>query len=196
MRLIVLSEGIIFALIAIVVAIFLIHLFSGTSFSQLFNANLVLNANLGIISILALSFLGIIILIGLYPSVYASSFPEVITLKGSYSLSSKGSRLRNILIVIQFAAAISIASIAYFIQIQYNYMKNFSTGIEKENIVYIPLKRIKTDLKTLGDQMTENPQILDYTFSESLPGNVYMGWTRPFMDEYVFSHLGLSVIIS
>ena len=186
MRLIVLSEGIAFTLIAIVVALFLIHFFSGTSFSQLFNANLALNANIPIISILVLLFFGIIILIGLYPSIYASSFPEVIALKGSYSLSSKGSRLRNILIVIQFAAAISIASIAYFIQIQYDYMKNFSTGIEKENIVYIPIKRIKTDLKTLGEQMIDNPQVLDYTFAQSIPGNVYMGWTRPFMDEYVF----------
>ena len=186
MRLMILGEGIGFTLISLILSLLLISLFADTSFSQLFSADLSLSKNKTIIETLALLFIIIMVLVGIYPSIYASSFPEVIALKGSYSLSAKGSKLRNILIVIQFAAAISISSIAYFIQIQYDYMKNFSTGIEKENIVYIPLKGIKSGLKTLGDEMTKDAKVLDYTLSEFLPGNVGMGWTRNFMDEYVF----------
>lgn len=184
-RLMIICEGIGFAFIAFVISLLLIHLFSDTSLSQLFSADLNLSNNLNIIFILGILFLILIIIIGIYPSIYASSFPEAITLKGSYTLSKEGSKLRNVLIVVQFIAAISIASIAYFIKIQNEYMKNFSTGIQKENIVYLPLRNIKTDLKTFGDEIIKNPQVLNYTFSESFPGEVGMGWGRNFLEKNV-----------
>lgn len=174
-----LFEGVFLALIAVCIALLIIYVFSASAISQFFAADLNLSTNLTTIIILAFILVGLTILAGIYPSRYALSFPEAVALNNSFALSPRGAKLQNILIVIQFIGAIGLCSVAYFIKIQHDYMKNYSIGIERENIVYLPLRGIQ-NIKTVGEEMLKNPHILEYTASESVPGNIGMGWGRVF----------------
>lgn len=181
----IICEGIGFAIIAFLFALFIVYLFGTTPLSEFFIADLSVGENLLQIIILGIVFISIIAIISIYPSHYASSIPETMTLNGSFALSPAGVSLRNILITIQFVSAISLCCIAFFIKVQHDYMKNYSIGLQKENIVYIPLKGIKTDIKTLGEEMCKNADISDYTASESVPGNIGLGWGRQFEGKQV-----------
>jgi len=107
-------------------------------------------------------------------------------LSGSFVLSERSRKMRNTLITIQFISAISLIIISVFIKIQHDYMQNYSWGIQKENIIYLPAKELKTDIKTFGDELKKNPQVVDYTASGSVPGDMSLTWSlEDFEGKYV-----------
>jgi putative ABC transport system permease protein len=59
-------------------------------------------------------------------------------------------------------------------------MKNYEWGMQKENIIYLPCKQIKTNIKTFGEELKKDPRVLDYTASNFIPGEVGMMWGRDF----------------
>ncbi|MBD8346946.1 ABC transporter permease [Dysgonomonas sp. HGC4] len=178
-------EGIFFALISLCLSVILVNFFASSPLSSFFSASLLISENLFLIGVVGLFLLALIAIVGIYPAKYATSFPEAVALNNSFVLSPRGVYMRNMLILIQFVAAISLCCIAYFIKIQHEYMINYSSGIQKENIVYLPLRGLDTDLNSFGDEMIKNPLVLDYTASEAIPGTVPMGWGRRFEDKQV-----------
>ena len=185
LRTTILLEGVFFTLIAIVLALLMIHTFSSSTLSGFFAADFSISDNLPMIGILIALFILFIVIVAIYPASYTSSFPEAVALNSSFALSPKGIRIRNILITIQFTAAVTISCIALYIKIQHSYMQNYSTGIQRENIVYLPNKGLNTDLYTLGEEMTRNPNILDYTASLDIPGTITTVWGRRFEEKHV-----------
>ena len=185
LRTTILLEGVFFALIAIILALLIIHTFASSALSGFFAADFSISDNLPMIGILIALFILLIVIVAIYPARYASSFPEAVALNSSFTLSPKGIKIRNILITIQFTAAVSISCIALYIKIQHSYMQNYSTGIQRENIVYLPNKGLNTDLYTLGEEMSRNPNILDYTASLDIPGNITTEWGRKFEEKQV-----------
>lgn len=175
-----LSEGVLLSLLSAVLALGIIYAFSSSTLSQFFTADLSLSENLPLIAFLVVLYVVLIIIVGIYPAQYGTSFHTAITLNGSFALSPKGVKLRNILLAIQFVAAISISAIAIYIKLQHDYMKNFATGIQKENIVYLPTQGIETDMYTFAAEMKRNSDIIDFTASEFIPGRIGMGWGRDF----------------
>lgn len=178
-------EGTFWALISIGLALLYIQFFSESVLAEFFQADITILANTSLIVIVGISLLVITFMVNLYPAIYATSFKMDTALKGSFSLSSKGNQLRNILITIQFIIAIVLIIISGFIKIQQNYMQNYDWGIEKENIVYLPLGGLKTDYNTLGKELMQNSNIYDYTASMFVPGYVGMGWGRGFEGKQV-----------
>lgn len=180
-----LSEGVMLSLIALLIAAAIIYAFTSSTLSQFFTADLSITENAPLLIILLILYIGLIMLIGVYPARYASSFATAVALNGSFALSPKGVKLRNSLLTVQFIAAISISVIAIYIQVQHDYMKNFATGIQKENIIYLPLQGLETDIYTIATEMKRNPDIMDFTASEFIPGNVGMSWGRNFEGKQV-----------
>lgn len=178
-------EGVFTAFIAIILALFYIYVFSSSAMSAYFSADLSLSANVPLLIGIGIGLLILVNIVGVYPSRYITSFPEAIALNGSFALSPKGVRLRNVLITVQFTAAIFLICVATFIKIQYDYMQSYNWGIQKENIVYLSLNGLKTGYKTLGEEVIKNPDITDYTASRFVPGKVYMGWGRDFEGKYI-----------
>jgi putative ABC transport system permease protein len=97
-------------------------------------------------------------------------------LSGSFSQSKGSVFLRNVLITLQFFFAITLIIVAIFIKVQHSYMLNYSWGIQKENIIYLPVYKGDVDVTTLMDELKQNPDVLDYTISPSLPGKVRQNW--------------------
>jgi len=178
-------EGVFLAFIAYMLALLYVFAFSTSGLSSYFSADLFLSANLWMLLIIGVFFLLCINFISIYPARYLTSFKEAIVLNGSFALSPAGVKLRNVLIVTQFTAAIFLICVATFIKMQHDYMQKFNWGIEKENIVYLPVNGLKTDFKTFGEEAIKSPSVLDFTASRFIPGKVYMGWGRNFEGIYV-----------
>lgn len=178
-------EGVFFAFVAFLLALFYVYVFSTLTFSSYFSANLSLLQNAGLLVIIGVVLLVFINIISIYPAGYLTSFKEAMALKGSFALSPGGVKLRNVLVVIQFMAAIFLICVAVFIKIQHDYMQSYNWGIEKENIIYVPLSGLNTNFKTFGEEAIKNPLVSDYTASRFVPGDVQMGWGREFEGVYI-----------
>lgn len=110
------------------------------------------------------------ILAGIYPAFYLSSLKPVRVLKGE-AVSGKGNvRLRQVLVVLQFALSIFIALSAIFMYLQLKYMQEKELGFDKENLICIPMTRnIRDKYYTLKKELLNVPMILGVTAASHNP---------------------------
>ncbi|HBC78247.1 MAG TPA: hypothetical protein DEO60_00870 [Bacteroidales bacterium] len=164
-------ESFFLVLLALVLALILMGLLlpvfnniSGKSFtlSDLFHIRFIVSI------LIAGSATGIIA--GLYPALYLASFKPVTILKGA-SVSGKGNgRLRQILVVIQFALSILIAVASVFMYLQLKYLQNKDLGFDKENLLCIPMTdQMKSKYYSLKDELGKEPLIEGVTAARSNP---------------------------
>jgi putative ABC transport system permease protein len=85
---------------------------------------------------------------GIYPAFYLSSFQPVKTLKGVFESSHRKRKLRNALVIFQFAISVTLIICTLLIQIQLNFMKKLELGFNKENIVVVPMPDRESRTKT------------------------------------------------
>ncbi|MDR0614240.1 MAG: ABC transporter permease [Dysgonamonadaceae bacterium] len=187
LRLVIATESVLFTAVAIALAFAGIRCLKGSAFAQeLFptvefslwsHAGLFAAAS-GIILLLAFA-------VGLYTMRYVMSFDETEALKGSFSMGRQGVKMRNLLIVFQFTAAIALICLAIFINRQNSYMQNFDWGIPKKNIVYLPLAGLGKSSQSFGQELLRDPRIDDYCITRALPGRVGMAWGRRFEGKHI-----------
>jgi putative ABC transport system permease protein len=79
----------------------------------------------------------ITLLAGAYPATILSAFVPSQVLKGSFSSSDKGVRLRGILVVAQFAISAILIIASLIVLNQLNYMKTKELGFDKEAVISI-----------------------------------------------------------
>ncbi|HVS91616.1 MAG TPA: ABC transporter permease [Mucilaginibacter sp.] len=80
-----------------------------------------------------------ILVAGSYPSLVLSSFNPVVTLKGKMSKQSGGAVVRKVFTTLQFAISIGLIIGGIVIDRQLYYMRHADTGINKENVIMIPV---------------------------------------------------------
>ncbi len=133
-------ESIIFCLIASILALALaipgLSLFNGLvdrsfELQSLFNFDFLGKATL------------IILLIGLvagtYPALVLSSFKPAEVLKGKLTTSSKGIRIRGVLVTLQFTISAILIAASLIIGRQVNYIKDKELGFDKEAVIHMPI---------------------------------------------------------
>jgi putative ABC transport system permease protein len=122
---------------------------------------------------------------GIYPAVYSTAFKPAMAINGSFASSTGSKMLRNTLIVIQFVSAVILVTVSGFIKLQHDYMQDKSWGIRKENVVYLPVRYL-TDSWAFETELRKNPDIFDATYTEFLPGaSQMMSWTIKLEDREV-----------
>lgn len=174
-------ESALISLIAFGLSLVWTLLFTASPAADFFTADLAFSANRAILLLTGVLALAAGFLAGVYPAFYMTSFPPALVLKGSFALTPKGKRLRNSLLVFQFITTIVLITVASFIKLQHDFMRDMDTGFDRENIVYLPLNQeIQKQLNAFTNELQARPEITDYTLTRFLPGHVGMGWGRQF----------------
>lgn len=126
------------------------------------------------------------VLAGLYPSKYITSPPIAQTVKGNIHFTGKGKSLRNALIIVQFVFTIALITSSFVIEKQLNYWRNFDIGINKDHVVYLSTTPdLQKHYKAFADELIKNRNIVDYTYTQFIPGHVGMGWGREVEGQYI-----------
>ena len=107
------------------------------------------------------------VIAGIYPAHYMVSFPPALVLKGSFGLSVSGRRLRTALIGFQFIISTMLIIGASFIQLQNDYMRDYSLGFDKDQIAVVQLSNelYQKNHEMYTEQLKQFSGIVDVAFS-------------------------------
>jgi len=167
------GESIIISFIALLLAVILTFLFLPV-FNSLSGKHLTFyfwNDFKIIISLIGLTLVTGIIS-GSYPSLYLSSFIPVKALKNAgHAKTSNRSLLRKILVVVQFAIAISLIVVTIIMYNQLNFIKNKDLGFQKENIIcFDAVGGFGRNYEAVKNELLQNPNFISVTKSLSPTG--------------------------
>lgn len=112
------------------------------------------------------------LLAGGYPAWRLSRLGTLHSLKGKLDASGRH-RLRNTLIVIQFAIAVLLISGTLVLRSQLAYMQNKDLGFNKEQVIAFPLNGKKNDreaLQLLRNELQDKPGIVSVSASDNILG--------------------------
>lgn len=117
---------------------------------------------------------------GIFPARYSTSFNTAMVLKGSFSLSASGRRLRTVLVGFQYVVSFILILCSLFITVQVRFMKNHDMGFSRDQIIEFSISdAIGESRETFRQMLLENPDIQDVTFAGNLiVSQGKMGWGR------------------
>ncbi len=174
------TESVTLILFALVLAFALVMLFNMSQLTHLISAESAFAANVGMTVLTVIIAIAISVVSSLYPAFYITSFEPALVLKGSFSGTKTGQRLRYALIGLQFVISIVLIICSCFINLQRSYMVNFDMGFDKEQLLYVhTTEEIGANAETVEEQLKADPQILDVTWAAgNLLATQRMGWGR------------------
>jgi putative ABC transport system permease protein len=170
-----LGESVLFAFLALVAALALARLGLGR-----FNA--VAGTGLGFRDLVDPSFFllvaGVTLAVGLaagaYPALALSSFQASAVLKEHAAAGRKSSRLRDALVVGQFAASVALLVCALVVSGQLRFVQNRKLGYDREHVVLIPIREPGTAAKAdaLKAELLRLPEVESVSRTSGLPTNI------------------------
>ena len=160
------GESLILSLISLFVAIGLVVLFlpvfnaATGKYLSLFNS--------------PISLLFIVVLItlitglgsGLYPAFFLSNFQPVKAFRSKLMPKSEGTRLRQVLVLVQFSLSIIFIFCTFVVWNQLKYVRKMNLGINKEHVINLPLhKDIQSKYELIKNDIRKNPGVISITAS-------------------------------
>ncbi|MES2625623.1 MAG: ABC transporter permease [Pseudomonadota bacterium] len=112
---------------------------------------------------------------GSYPALVLSSFSPVAVLKGKFTNSGQGLRLRRTLVIVQFALSITIIIGMLVVYRQLEFMKSVDPGFDHDGIVNLALEdeTLANNYDALRNRLLQIPQVLSVAGSSSKPGRSF-----------------------
>jgi putative ABC transport system permease protein len=172
-----LGESVLMAMLALVVALVLVALAL-----PFFNA--VAGKELSFWTILSPEFLlalvaaalAVGLLAGSYPALVLSGFVPALVLKGELTTSRHGARLRQGLVVFQFAVSVALIVGTVAVIQQLNYVRAQDLGFDREHLVVltaqgVPGVQMAQRYETAKERILQHPGVLSAAASSSSPGN-------------------------
>lgn len=117
--------------------------------------------------------LAIILLSGLYPSVYLSKFNAAKVLKGDYSTGKKGALFRNGLIVVQFMVSVFFITGIIVIKSQMSFMQTKDKGFSGEQLVRIQSSQATREqgFDNARNMLLSIPGVVSVAKTTNVPGD-------------------------
>jgi ABC-type antimicrobial peptide transport system permease subunit len=189
-----LGESILFALIALLFAILLVEL-ALPFLNQMIFREMSLYGSLNLAMVLGLILIALItgIIAGSYPAFFLSSFRVVNVLKGYGQKGGKGSLMRKILAIGQFAVSILLIIAITVLYKQLHYIRNANLGYDKEQLVYVHMNAdIKKSYDAVKNELLKEPGIINVTAALNLP---YWTWPAVTLSYWEGSHIHKEIIL-
>ncbi len=114
------------------------------------------------------------VIAGLYPALYLTKFRPVDVLRGRLSSSRRGRKLRNLLVVFQFATTIGLIVCTGLVYQQLQYLQNKSLGYTKDNVVLLP-NQLGESHDAFVNEISTYPQVVTTAFSQQSPHQITNG---------------------
>lgn len=166
------GESILYSLIALIVAMGLVHLFL-PQFNHLSGKTLAINYNS---TWLVPTLISIAIVTGIvaggYPSFVLSSFRPVAVLTGALKAGASHSSLRKMLIIFQFVVSIVMFVGTGVVLDQLNYMQDKNLGFDEDNVVVVRLPDPEAVQRypAFKNAVVQYPEVIDVSSASSVPG--------------------------
>ncbi len=148
--------------------------------------SLSLFGNAGAIIALLAGWLIISMLTGIYPALFLSSYDPVRVLKANTISETRGVGIRNILVIIQFAASVFLITGTIVITKEMKMLQDVDLGFDKSDVllVHIP-PSFSGKQQIMRDELMKYPVIENVTFSSGLPGKRFsnIGFTAEGVDK-------------
>jgi putative ABC transport system permease protein len=140
-----------------------------------------------IIVILLVAFLVVAFVSGSYPSLILSSFKPLNNMKTGSNRGKSGFVFRKGLVVLQFVISIGLIAATVIVFQQWSFLKTKELGINKENIITIPLQTMdRVQLDVFKNQLFKNPSIKNVgTSNMKMPGWIFNSTPYFAQDEVV-----------
>jgi putative ABC transport system permease protein len=169
-----LTESILSAVIAFLIAIGLVEA-ALPFFNSLAGANLSLSIAQN--TSVFFGMLGLVLLVGLvagsYPAFYLSGLKPAEVLKGEIKAGTQRSRLRQGLVVLQFALSILMIAATLVVFRQLEYARNKQLGFNQEQLVVIDINHddVQTNFLTIKNEFLRDAAVRSVTVSSRVPGD-------------------------
>ncbi len=167
-----LMESLFLTFLALVMAVALAH-FLMPIFNNLIQSDqsVALFRDMKLLVVLLVTGLCMGIISGIYPAVFMANFTPSWALKGTSSAKSKKVRLRNMLVIIQFAISIFLIISTLVTSSQLHFIKNKKLGFSKDHILIIPLtnRNIYENLYAFKQELLKNPDVKRTSVSTTIP---------------------------
>ncbi|MFC1563405.1 ABC transporter permease [candidate division KSB1 bacterium] len=168
-----LSESIIFALIASVIAaavvVLLLPAFNSVSGKELVIGTLL---NPQMFLFLTAMFIGVGLISGSYPAFLLSMYRPSEVLSGNIKSRGSSALLRKILVLVQFSLSVVLIIAFSTVSRQMEFINNKDLGFTKDNIIAIrlPDSGLRARFESLKDALLTNSNIISVSGSNSIPG--------------------------
>ena len=175
-----LAESAMLVAIALVLAVVVVLLFRSSEWAHFISCDLALSKNM-VVAVLTVGIaLVMTLMAGLYPAMYATSFPPALAIKGSFGMSQKGKSLRYALIGLQFVISIAFIICAIFLKKQHSYMMNYDMGFNKECLLTANIPVSSMDERdAFSSELLNNPNIKEVAWSQDrMVAEMHMTWGR------------------
>ncbi|MEE9443182.1 MAG: ABC transporter permease [candidate division Zixibacteria bacterium] len=112
---------------------------------------------------------------GIYPAIYLSSFRPVHIFKGGISMGKGKSRVRKVLVTLQFSISVILVVLALTMQKQSEFIASVDLGYSRQGMIAVTLEDKTNDSYPIIKERLRNvPGVLNVSAARSTPGN----WQR------------------
>jgi ABC-type antimicrobial peptide transport system permease subunit len=166
-----LGESLVIAIIAIHFAVLMVEL-ALPKVSEMFDADLSINYAEPAFWIIVVSIVLVVgVLAGSYPALLLASMKPSLILRDYQSSGSKGTRLRKILVVSQFALTTFFILCTFYLYKQLEYLEIADQGFNKENVIFIPSRGdLWNKYREVKTELLNESSVRYVSSASSLPG--------------------------